>query len=431
MKKFIFSLLTILTFQTVMSQDIKKVRSAYEKKDWTKAKDAVDLYLATEKGTKDWEGWYYKGLIYAQVAKSPIDQTNDNKPRTLDQERKFDPILNAWTVSFEAFKKASQLDAKQVTAFMAVRDYPVFENYQGLYQNGYDLYAKNDFRNAVINFKQADQVGRYIYENKWALSELDTALVFIIGYTYLVDKKPEQSVTYFKQIADREITGKDYDICYSSLAYYYDNIGDRVNSEKYANLGRRLYPEDPYYDKLDIERESKNGIGPNLFLLYEKVIEKTPNDIDIVYEYASNMVKWLYPDNQESAEVRQKTFINIINQLNTCIKLNDAYINAYTLKGETYYKEAAELEYSYNKIKGTAPADLDKKKAIKTNMDSYINECIKSFEGAVVLFEKMPTDDFKNDELLKKVIGYLKECYKYLGNKEKAQYYEKKEQALQ
>ena len=52
MKKFLFAAIAVLFALSLSAQDIKKIRSAYDKKDWAKAKEAVDLALATEKEQK-------------------------------------------------------------------------------------------------------------------------------------------------------------------------------------------------------------------------------------------------------------------------------------------------------------------------------------------------------------------------------------------
>ena len=419
MSKLIFSLLTILVFQTAMAQDIKKVRNAYDKKDWAKAKEAVDLYTGSEKGANDWEGWYYKGLIYAQVAKDPT-----LKSATPD----------AWDQSFSAYKKASQLDAKQVTTFMTVRNYPIFENYQELSKAGTELFNANDYIGAFTKYREADVVGRYIFENGWALTEIDTVLSYYIGAAAMQADMTEEAVVYYQKIADREISGDGYDLCYRFLAYHFDKKGDRATADKYVASGRKLYPKDSYYDKLDLDRQRKIGGGPDLFVIYEKVIAAEPSDYDMRFDYAAEMFNWIYTDQKGTSAEKEKISAKIIEQLNACVALKADNPDAPLLIGKTYFNEAAALQESYNSIKGKTPADLDKKAGIKTKMEKNLKDAIKSLETAASLFEKMPADDFKKDRRLKSeyktTLYLLSESYKFLGDNAKAQFYEKKEQAL-
>jgi tetratricopeptide (TPR) repeat protein len=318
---------------------------------------------------------------------------------------------------------------------MTVRNFPVFENYQELSKAGTELFNSNDFKGAVAKYKDADMVGRYIFENGWALTELDTILTYYIGAAAMQAEMTDDAVLYFQKLADKEISGDGFDLCYRYLAYHYDKQGDRAKSDKYVSIGRRLYPEDAYYDKLDLDRQRKIGGGPALFSKYEKVIAKEPNDYDFRYDYAAEMFNWLYTDPKATAAEKEKVSKSIFEQLNACLKINPSSTDALILKGKTYFNEAAALQESYNKIKGTVAADQEKKKVIKSNMDSYINESIKSLEESVVLFEKMPADDFKNDRRLKNefknTLYLLAEAYKFIGNNEKAKYYEKKEQGIQ
>jgi len=419
MKKIFISALAILFFQSVYSQDIKKVRAAFDKKDWAKSKEAVDLYLAGEKGAADWEGWYYKGLIYAQVAKDPSLKTTTQ---------------DAWDQSLAAYKKASQLDAKQVTTFMTIRNYPIFENYQELSKAGTELFNTGDFKGAVNKYKEADVVGRYIFENGWALTEIDTLLTYYIGAAALQADMTDEAVFYFQKIADREITGEGYDLCYRYLAYYFDKKGDVVLSEKYFKSGKKLYPEDPYYAKFEIDKERKKGLSPELFKKYEISIQKDPKDYDIRLGYAADLFDWLYTEQKGNEKEREQAFRSIVEQLNACSSLDATKTDPLTLLGKSHYNEAAAKQEQYNKIKSTAPADQKKKADIKTQMESNMQDAIVAFEKALLIFEKYTADELKKERSIrsdyKQTLYLLSECYKFLGDTKKAEMYLKKEETI-
>ena len=419
MKKLFFSVLAILVFQSVISQDIKKVRSAFDKKDWAKAKEAVDLYLAGEKGAGDWEGWYYKGLIYAQVAKDPALKSS---------------APDGWDQSLAAYKKASQLDAKQVTTFMTVRNYPIFENYQELSKAGTELFNGGDFKGAVNKYKDADVVGRYIYENGWALTEIDTLLTYYIAAAALQADMTDEAVLYFQKIADREITGEGYDLCYRYLAYHFDKKGDVALSEKYFKSGQKLYPEDSYYAKFEIDKERKKGISQELFKKYENSILKDPKDYDIRLGYAADMFDWLYTEQKGTEKEREQAFRAIVEQLNACSSLDATKTDPLTLLGKSHYNEAAAKQEQYNKIKSTAPADQKKKADIKTHMDSHMQDAIVAFEKALLIFEKYTAEEIKKERSIrsdyKQTLYLMSECYKFLGDTKKSEMYLKKEEGI-
>ena len=136
------------------AQDIKTVRKMYDKKEWQKGKEAVDLLLSNAGEQNNWEAWYYKGLIYGQIAKMPELKGG---------------VPDIWLVSYEAYKKAMELDSKQSTTYMTLRGYPIFDNYIELQKEGNDFFNNQSYKEAVGKYKQADQVGRYIFKNGWAL----------------------------------------------------------------------------------------------------------------------------------------------------------------------------------------------------------------------------------------------------------------------
>ena len=52
MKKFLFAAVAVMFCLGLSAQDIKKVKAAFDKKDWVKAKESVDLAMANEKNRK-------------------------------------------------------------------------------------------------------------------------------------------------------------------------------------------------------------------------------------------------------------------------------------------------------------------------------------------------------------------------------------------
>ena len=156
MKKFLFAAIAVMFCLGLSAQDIKKVRNFFDKKDWPKAKESVDLALANEKEQKNWEAWYYKGLIYGQIAKDANLKAN---------------VPDAWMQSFQAYEKAMELDPKQSEVFMMTRQYPVFENYLEIQKEANQAYNSGNYQAALDGYKNADRVGRFIFKNKCCISD--------------------------------------------------------------------------------------------------------------------------------------------------------------------------------------------------------------------------------------------------------------------
>lgn len=398
------------------AQDIKTVRKMYDKKEWQKGKEAVDLLLANAGEQNNWEAWYYKGLIYGQIAKMP------------ELKGGFPDI---WLVSYEAYKKAMELDSKQSTTYMTLRGYPIFDNYIELQKEGNDFFNGQSYKEAVGKYKQADQVGRYIFKNGWALSEIDTILYYYAGAAAMQGNMADDAVTYFKKIADANISGEGYDVCYRYLSYHFDKKGDSELSTKYASAGRKLYPNDTYYDKLELDKErNSKGLSPELFAKYEIVIAKEPNNYDVRFDYAAELFNWLYSDQKVPKEEQSAVFEKIISQLKKCIDLDSKKPDTYILAGKTHYNEAAFIQESGKNLKATVPEELKKKNELKAQMDKRMNEALPYLEKANEIFEKMTPEEFKAEKRLKNeyknTLYLLAEAHKFLGNTEKEKVYNKK-----
>jgi tetratricopeptide (TPR) repeat protein len=419
-KGILFQFFLVMLALSVSAQDIKTVRKLYDKKEWVKGKEAVDLLLANPAEQSNWEAWYFKGLIYGQMAKSPELKSQ---------------VPEGWVVSFEAYAKAMELDSKQSTTYMTLRGYPVFDNYLELQKEGNEFFNTQAYKEAIGKYKQADQVGRFIYKNGWALSEVDTILYYYAGAAGMQGNMPEDAVLYYSKIADANIGGEGYDVCYRYLAYHYDKKGNAAQSSKYAAAGRKLYPNDTYYDKLEMDRErNTNGVSPELFAKYEIVIGKEPNNYDLRFDYAAELFNWIYTDQKAPKDQQAAIFEKIILQVKKCMEIDPKKSDSYVLAGKTYYNEAAFIQESGKNLKSTVPDELKKKNELKVQMDKRMNEALPQLEKALEIFEKMTPEEFKAEKRLKNeyktTLYLLAEAHRFLGNAEKEKFYNKKSDAL-
>ncbi|MFT3844197.1 MAG: hypothetical protein QM725_04030 [Lacibacter sp.] len=418
MKKFLFAAIAVMLSLGISAQDIKKVRNYSDKKDWVKAKEAVDLALANEKEQKNWEAWYYKGFIYGQIAKDANLKTT---------------VTDAWIQSFDAFKKAMELDTKQTEIYMMTKNYPVFENYVELQREGNNFYNSKDFTNALVKYKQADDVGRFIYKYKWALTAVDTILYYYAGAAAMQLENMEEAVNYFQKICDSSIAGEGFDVCYRYVTYYYDKKKDEEKAQKYAALGRKLYPNDTYYDKLEMDKMKKKGVSPELFAKYEVVLGKEPKDYEMRYDYAAEMFNYLYMDQKVPEAEKPAFFEKIISQLKTCIDQNPKEPDAHLLLGKTYFNEAAGIQEDLKKVTGKTPADVQKKNDMKKKMEEKMKEALPSLETALGIYEGMTEEQLKDRRTkneYKSTLYLLTDAYRFLGNAEKEKMYQKKYDVL-
>jgi len=132
-------------------------------------------------------------------------------------------------------------------------------------------------------------------------------------------------------------------------------------------------------------------------------------------------------------EVKTVYFDKIITQLKVLIELDPKKEDGHLLMGKTYFNEAAALQDEMKAIKGTTPADTQKKTDLKKRMEERMKEALPHLEYALSLYEAMSAEQLKDRRMkneYKTTLYLLTDAYRFLGNTEKEKFYDKKYQAL-
>src|SRR6478672_11588121 len=133
MRKLLFTVLLAGSFTGLFAQKLDDVQEKISKGKYDEAKEKIDKFLADPKNQNNANAYYYKGKIYAELARQ--DSTGK---LTYDAGRE----------AFDAFKKYQQLDQKNI---MMTLDQNV-----GLFQL-YDLY----YNSGIKNYNAKDYVKAY------------------------------------------------------------------------------------------------------------------------------------------------------------------------------------------------------------------------------------------------------------------------------
>ena len=120
MQRFLLSLLIILGSSSLFAQTIEDIEAQVGKGEFDKAKASVDAFLAKEKNAAKSDGWWYKGLIYNEIAKS-------DKYKALAPDGRME--------AFNAFKKYYEMDPKAVRATLE-QHVRLFDIYNGYFDLG-------------------------------------------------------------------------------------------------------------------------------------------------------------------------------------------------------------------------------------------------------------------------------------------------------
>jgi hypothetical protein len=416
MQRFLLSLLIILGSSSLFAQTIEEIEAQVGKGEFDKAKTSVDGFLAKEKNQTKPDGWWYKGLIYNEIAKS-------DKYKSLAPDGRMD--------AFNAFKKYYELDPKAIRATLE-QHVRLFDIYNGYFDLGVSSFSASKFDDAYTNFKNALMVEEYVsgkgYEyNGFKFPTFDTTLIQNIALSAYRAKRDDDAAVYFKKIADQKIAGKDNVDVYQLLVEYYAKKNDKVNEEKYLQLGRELFPADDRWYQIELEKvDAKDKKA--LFAKYDELMPKYPDKYLMTYNYAVELFNYTYAGDTKPADYKESQK-KIESVLKTTMAINKSYPEANVLMARHFYNVLYDYQDEMQAVKGTTEADKKKKADLKTKMNEAADHLILYSQAALDLYSAKPTLKAGEKGNYKVVAGYLSTAYDVKGDKAKADEYRKKSEA--
>ncbi|MGZ3849895.1 MAG: hypothetical protein ACXVKI_12200, partial [Flavisolibacter sp.] len=199
MRKLLLSVLLASTITSLFAQKLDDVQEKISKGKYDEAKEKIDKVLADPKNATNANAWYYKGKIYAELARQ--DSTN---ALTYDARQQ----------AFEAFKKYQELDPKNVMMTLD-QNVGLFSLYDLYYNQGVKKYNAKDFTGAFDNMKHAVELENYIAKkgysyNGFSFPAMDTQLLNLTASAAYLAKKEDESIPYFEQLANAKLKDKEF-----------------------------------------------------------------------------------------------------------------------------------------------------------------------------------------------------------------------------
>ena len=416
MQRFLLSLLIILSSSGLFAQTIEDIEAQFGKGELDKAKASVDAFLAKEKNQSKADGWWYKALIYNEIAKS-------EKYKSLAPDGRME--------AFNAFKKYYELDPKSIRATLE-QHVRLFDIYNGYFDIGVTSFGASKFDEAYAGFKNALMVEEYVSSkgfeyNGFRFPAFDTTLIQNIALSAYRAKKEDDAAVYFKKIADQRIAGKDNVDVYQLLVEYYAKKNDKVNKEKYLQIGRELFPADDRWYQIELDEvDAKDKKA--LFAKYEELMPKYPDKYLMSYNYAVELFNYTYAGDTKPADYKE-TQKKIESVLKSTMAANKSYPEANVLMSRHYYNVLYDLQDEMQAIKGTTAADQKKKADLKAKMNESADQLILYSQAAYDIYSAKPTLKAGEKGNYKVVAGYLSTAYDVKGDKAKADEYRKKSES--
>jgi tetratricopeptide (TPR) repeat protein len=430
MKQIIFSvLLAFLAVTSGFGQDLKKAKSYLDAKQLDKAKTEIDAFVA--KSPSDPEGNYMQAKIYEQIAAADSGQS------------KMQEASDARQQAFEAFKKAMADTSNTKMTLMALKDQyqPIFSLYTGYYEAGANAFNaaavagdKAGFSRAMDYFIKANDVGQYIARNKWSkIPDVDTTLVLNIAKSALNAGKNDTAKIYFLKLADAGITGtKDggannsaFELPYQWLTLNYKEAKDEANMLKYANLGKKLFPNESYFDLvlIDYYREKKDNA--KLFAKYDDLIAKNPDSLMYHFNYANDIFGYIYNGDAGVTVTNKDSLMKTLQeQLEKAHSLNPDNVVTNWLYAQYYYNKGIDSRDEALKIKSTKPDDVKKKADLNAEAKSNFNKAVPYGEKALATLEAGAKKSDKSR--YKSIADLMQKIYQSMNQNDKVKVYQAK-----
>jgi hypothetical protein len=412
----ITALLAIATF-VARAQSVDDALKQLGKNN-EKAKDAIDK-LTADPNSKNADAWYAKAQIYNAIATD--DKLKASVPDAYDQ-------------AFEAFKKAYEIDPNNKR--MLIELYKSgFVAYEGVANKAATAYQANNIAAAYDGYKKTLEYGDWLKAkdlsyNGYKVPKVDTGILFMAGYTAMKLNKNDEAASYFTKFTDARI-GKepDYVIPYEFLTYQAKAKKDEAGFKKYDELGREVYPNDPYFATIKIDWARENNNYPDLFKAYEELIALQPDSLNNNLSYASEMFDYLYIKNPDTRPADYDAIAaKIDEQVKKTMAKDYEPLSSNLIIAQLYYNQGLDIMTEADKIKGTKPDDTKKKADLKAKAIAKYDLAMPYTEKVVSILEEkgVASLDGRNKHTLKNMYLMLDDMYTAKGDKVKAADYDKK-----
>ena len=419
MQNFLLTLL-VSTFCNILSaQTVDEIKDFINRGQWDKAKTSVDAFLTKEKNATKWEGWWYKGVIYNEIAKS---------------EQFKNLVADGRMEAFNAFRKYYEIDTKAVQGSLEqhVRLFDIWDNY---FKIAITLYNDDkNYEETFLNFKKTLLVEEYISSKgfeyiNFKFPLFDTSLIRNIALSAHMAKKDDSAAKYYSKIADKKIGGGDYLDTYQFLVEYYNKKKEITNRQKYILLGRELYPDDDFWyltELGDVDEKDKKA----LFAKYAELIKIYTSKPTLFYNYAVELYNYTYDNNKKPADYKdlQNKIEEVLKQV---LQINKNYIEASMLISMHLYNMTFDIQDEIKLIKGNTEAEQKKRAEIKTRMVAKVDEMIPYALNVFNVLNARTSLKPTESGNLRKITDFLVSAYEIKGDKVKADEYKKKLESKQ
>lgn len=407
-------ILFLLTLSfTGISQSLDKISKLMDKGDYKEAKVMIDKIFENPSKTSDPENIYFKGRVYNGLSADKAISPQERYKLKVD--------------AYQAFLKTQELDPKDIR--MKLEAYLSYlDLYGGFYDLGVLFFNDKIYEEAYNSFLKSYEVENYIASKGYTYEQakfptIDTALIMNIGLAAQLAKNDKESAKYYQKLVDANVTGKQYEAVYESLAVYYEKNGDDEALSKLISKATKIFPTNNFLNEFGLRLMEKKGGKEALYAKYDEMIKNDPTNFALIYNYAIDLYNSLYvgdnkPTNIEAAQNKLKDVLKLAIQ-------TDKGIDASVLMSNHLYNAASDYFIEASEIKGNKPADLKKKKDLSDKAKSLMDEAIPYALSALKYFDSLENIKTSQKATRVNILATLSDIYNAKGDAKKSAEYEK------
>ena len=412
MKRILFTTLLAAMVTSSFAQKLDKAKDLLKANKLADARTEIDNFLAQEKNAKNAEAWYTKAKIYTAIS---MDANTKAQNPTARME------------AFEALKKYTEYDDKMLISLQIDGYKPVNDMYTATYQEAANAFNDKNYEKSYEGFKNAIIISSFMTQKGWINLKLDTNSVLYAGVAAEKLNKPDEAVTYYGQLVEAKTKGEGFVEIYKWVANYYYEKKDVATATKFLNLGKQVYPTDPFWASLDLDMTRETGTKDALFAKYEETIAANPDNHLYRYNYAVELYQHGYNTDSTKRPANSKDLIQKAqDNIKAALQMKPDYERAQLFAGQIVYNQGVDLLNQSKGIKGTKPEDTKKKADLKAEAIKKFDEAIPYFTEVDNLYGSKGKLKMEEKSDLKEAYDLLITIYEQKGNKDKMKEFEVK-----
>ena len=420
MKKYLLSVMLVMVGLYSNSQDLKNVTNMILLKQFDKAKVELDTYMNDPKNAAKADAWYYKAFVYNSLGRMEAKPAAERKNLLLE--------------SFNAIKKYMELDAK-ATLTKEEENSTVFNIYYSFFDLGANAYNGKDFPESYALFTKSLEIHDYIFNKNiigpkgMKFSMHDTDVVWNLAFLANDLKKKEETLVYYKKIADADLNNQKYIGAYDELVLKYKKENNSELFTKYITAAKKHYPADKaYWENLEIDFALNGLENEALFKKYDELTASHPDSYMLFYNYGVELNKFINAPEAKGKDIAalKKKMVELFTK---AISINSS-IEANLQLTNYYYNSSFDIQDEALKIKGTKPDEVKKKNELLALRKSTLQQAVPYGEEAIKQLAVLKTYKYSDKVNYKLALEILSHAYKQGGNAAKAAEYDKKKDEI-